>query len=899
MKKKILRISAFVVLLLVALLIALPYIIESKAGKLLKANVNNNINGEFNFSDLSLSLYSNFPNARVALDQVILVNKEPFKGDTLFSAARVDIKMGILEFFESTDDPIEIQEIKIKEAKASVIINEEGEANYDIALVADSNKPKDKSSKKTILSLESYEITDATLTYADEASNYLLIIEELNHSGKGNLSEIDSELQTRTEAIVSFSMDGNKYLDRNTIHLDSRIGVDLENNRYTFKESEAHINRLPLSFEGFVILREDEQEMDLTLKTISSDFKNFLALIPEKYSKDISGLETRGNFDLAGHFHGILGEETIPAFSFQINAQDASFKYPELPKKVEHIYIDALVENKTGRPEDTSIHLENAAFQIDDDVFKVQAILTKILGNMGVVSHASGSVNLDNLSRAYPVPASVDISGRLTGDINAEFSLDDIEKRNYKNISLSGDVSAKGLNYAFDALPNPLKVHTLKAELGTRNIDIKEIAGITGSTDFSATGTLQNALGFLFNEEVLKGNFEMKSNSFVVSDLIQEESEEEKEESEEESFKIPTYLNLYLNAIVGKAVYDNVVLYDLSGKLRIKDEEITFSEISSRMLDGRLIFDGIVSTKDEKPSFSANLDMSKLNIGSTFETIELMKLLSPAANALDGRLNTTMTLSGNLTDQLDLDFNSLTGNVLAEILTAKISPEKAPVTSLLDNTLGFVALDKLDLSGLKTAFAFENGQVRVKPFKMQYEDISVQLSGGHTFSNALDYQLSFDVPAKYMGDNVNKLLAGIGDESLENITVPVVAKIGGSYGKPEIKTDLKAQAKLLTDQLVEIQKEKYIKRGQKEVNKLIGNVLAGNETKDTETDGPNKSVTKTEDILSKTLKNNSDSLDGISEKESEKEAVKEAAKSILGGLLNSKTKRVTAKDTLN
>ena len=503
----------------------------------------------------------------------------------------------------------------------------------------------------------------------------------------------------------------------------------------------------------------------------------------------------------------------------------------------------------------------------------------------------------DNLTQAYPVPPSVDLSGRLTADINTAFTLIDIENQDYQKIVLSGVLNVTGLNYPFESLPHPLKIHTLNAELGPKKIEISEIAGITGSTDFSAVGELQNTLGFLFNDGVLKGNFEMKSNSFVIEDLMVEGSDNESEIAEEETFKIPTYLDLNLNALVGKAVYDNVVMYDLVGNLRIKDEVITFSEISSRMLDGRLVFDGLVSTKDEKPSFRMALDMTRLNIANTFESIELMQLLSPAAKALDGRFSTKMALAGNLTDQLDLDINSISGDVLAEILTAEMSPDRAPVTKLLDNTLGFVVLDKLDLSGLKTAFSFKDGQVQVKPFTVKYEDISLELSGGHSFANALDYELTLDVPARYMGDDVNKLLAGIGDESLEGITVPVIANIAGSYKEPKISTDLKSQVRAVTNQLVEIQKQKYINKGKKEVNKLIGNMLTGNDENDSNSKDDDNTSVQTAHIIEKTLQNNSDSSKKISTKGSGDKAVKETAKSILGGLLKSKS--ITSKDTLN
>ena len=507
-------------------------------------------------------------------------------------------------------------------------------------------------------------------------------------------------------------------------------------------------------------------------------------------------------------------------------------------------------------------------------------------------------MNLNNLAEAYPVSDDLGLSGIFKGDIHSTFNLADIENENYKNIDLAGEIDVKGLNYAFESLPSPLKVHHLSASLGPKVIEINEIAGITGTTDFSATGKLRNTLGFLFNEEVLRGQFEMRSNSFVIADLMQEEEQQEVQATtDEEPFKVPAYVDISLEAMVGKAIYDKIVMYDLVGNLRIKDEQITFSEISSRMLDGRIAFSGNVSTQGQKPEFKMAMDMTKLNIAKTFESVDLMQVLGPAAKSLEGRFNTNISLSGNLTEQLDLDLNSLSGNLLAEILTARVKPDGTPVTQLVNNRMSFLSLDKLDLAGLKTAVSFEDGQVKIKPVKLKYEDIGIEISGGHSFASMLNYNLTFDVPAKYMGEDVNRLLASIGDESLEDVSVPVVANIGGSYAQPKIKTDMKAQAKALTNELVDIQKEKYINKGKKEVNQLLNNVLASENEKNDNTEG---AVSATEAVSEMLGKPDSDEKDQSTDSaNTTDEVLKDKAKSILGGLLKSKSKAVTAKDTLN
>ena len=70
-------------------LIAAPFFLESKIGDIIKNNVNNNVNATLDFSEADLSLFSSFPNAEVSLEDVVLLNKAPFEGDTLFASKKV------------------------------------------------------------------------------------------------------------------------------------------------------------------------------------------------------------------------------------------------------------------------------------------------------------------------------------------------------------------------------------------------------------------------------------------------------------------------------------------------------------------------------------------------------------------------------------------------------------------------------------------------------------------------------------------------------------------------------------------------------------------------------------------------------------------------------------------
>ncbi|HKL91210.1 MAG TPA: hypothetical protein VJ880_08510, partial [Allomuricauda sp.] len=403
MKKKVLKITGITLLVLLAIIIALPLFLQGKIEEIIKTKVNNSINATLDFEDVDLSLLKSFPYANVGLTNLSLVNKAPFEGDTLFASSEIELSMSIKELFKSADEPIVIKTLNIDGALLHIKADTEGNANYDIAKESEtttSATPEESSSNFT-LNMDSYAITNSEIIYEDLGNRMVLDISEMNHSGTGDLSLEKSELKTLTDALVSFEMDSTKYLNKNKINLDALIGIDLKENKYTFLENKALVNQLPLVFDGFVQVNEDNQEVDITFKTPSSDFKNFLAVIPEAYAANIENVQTTGNFEVNGEFKGVVDDEHIPTFKIAINSENASFKYPDLPKSVRNVYIDTEINNETGITEDTYVNINRLSFLIDEDKFNLNAKIRELMGNTKVNAHMDGRINLANISQAY------------------------------------------------------------------------------------------------------------------------------------------------------------------------------------------------------------------------------------------------------------------------------------------------------------------------------------------------------------------------------------------------------------------------------------------------------------------------------------------------------------------
>ncbi|MCF7559209.1 AsmA family protein [Sabulilitoribacter multivorans] len=883
--KKALKITGITLLIIIALLIAIPFAFQGQIKDIVKRFINENLNAKVEFSDVSLSFIRSFPQAHVTVSDLVITNFEPFKDETLASAKNIAFTMSVKELFKkASEDPIVVNSINIDEALLTLKTDKFGNNNYDITKEKENQVAAD-SNQSFAFDIENYSINKSALTYLDEASNIMLSVTELNHEGNGIFSAETSELNTKSEANVSISMDSTNYLSNNPVKLDAVIGLDLNNNIYTFKDNKGYINDLPLEFKGSVKLVENGQEIDLTFENPESDFKNFLAVIPKEYSKNIEGVQTTGDFKVKGIIKGISSDETIPNLDISITSNNASFKYPNLPKRVSNITINTEIKNTTGITDDTYIDIKTLNFKIDDDVFKSSATLKNITKNMLVNADIDGVLNLANLTKAYPIELEKALTGILKAKLNTSFDMNAIETNAYERIKNNGSASITDFVFSSEDIVNPIHISNADMTFNPGTVSLNNFKAKTGDSDINATGTIKNLLGFLLSNNTLKGNFNVNSNLFKVSDFMTADDKvaaENKTTTQNESLKIPAFLECIINANAKTVVYDNLNLKDVTGTLFIKDQQASLENMTSSIFDGALSISGDISTKNETPTFNLKLGANDFDIAKSFKELELLQNIAPIAKLLQGKLNTTLNLSGDLDSEFSPNLSTVSGNALAELLATRIGNNQSELINKLEGALSFIDFDKLNLKDLKTNLTFANGKVSVKPFDLKYEDITIRVSGSHGFDKSLEYSAVFDIPAKYLGSEVNRLIGKINTEEAKNITIPVTANIGGTVTSPTVKTDLTSGVTNLTKQLIEIEKQKLLNQGKDKVKDMLGDLIGSNKTK---TDSLQKNQNNTV----------KDVLDGITGNKTQTDSTKtnttkDAVKNVLGGLLNKKKK---------
>ncbi|RXM43049.1 AsmA-like C-terminal region-containing protein [Flavobacterium sp. YO64] len=868
MLKKILKISAIVIVVFVAALFAIPYFFKDQIKAKIADAINESVDAKVSFADADLSLFKNFPNAAVGIEKLVIINKAPFEGDTLVSLGELNLKMSIKELFKGKDEPLNIQGITSENGLVNIIFNKDGVGNFDIALKDKKDTAKDNASKPLSLKIQNYKIENFTFRYIDQGSKIKMAIDSLNHEGTGDFTNSKLDLTTKSTAKVSLDMDKINYMKNVKLTLDAVLGIDLDQSKYTFKENKALINQLPLEFDGFIQMVEAGQIYDLKFKTPTSSFTNFLGLIPSGYSSSLDGVKTTGDFTVAGFAKGQLTDTTVPKFNIAIASNNASFQYPNLPKSVQNIVIDTKIINETGILNDTYVNLDKLSFRIDQDVFNAKANIRNITVNPFVNAALKGTINLANLSKAYPIKMDKPLAGILKADVTTQFDMASVEKSQYQNIKNAGTMSLSGFKYT-DENNKSMNISTALVEFNPSTINLKQFNATTGKSDLAINGVLENFYGFMFKKQELRGNFNMSSNQLAVDDFMtagepakaETKTETKTAAKPAEAMKIPAFLNCTLNAKATTVLYDNLKLKDVSGKLIIKDEKALLENFKTSIFGGTIGLTGAVSTKTKVPTFDMNLGFNQVDIAQTFTQLDMMKKIAPIAGIINGKLNSTVKLNGNLdANELTPDLKSISGDLLGQLLSTTVNSKNSTLLNALGSNIKFIDMNKVNLNDIKAALTFDNGKVNVKPFDIKYQDIKITVGGTHGFDQTMNYNLKLDVPAKYLGNEANAFIAKMSPADAAKLqNIPINAIITGNFSNPKISTDMKTAVSSLATQVANQQKEKLTQKGTAALTDLINK---NTKAKDTTQAAKTEKEQKTQEVTKKA----SDLLNGLFKK---------------------------------
>jgi len=460
---KVLKITGITIAVILFLLFIIPLLFPGKIASEVKKIANERLDTKLDFSKSRLSFFTHFPSLTVSLDDLSLTGSKPFSNDTLLKADQVAFGINLKRLI--FDNEVKINKLYISDALINVMVNEKGQANYNI-YVAPKDEKNDPNAPEegTAIRLERIDLENCHVKYNDRSAKILVDAQGFNYVGKGNLSEDIFDLATdaRIENL-DFYYNRTAYLRKKEVRADLITRINTHALSFILQKNELNINKLPLKFTGLFSILRDGYKINIKAASENTTVKDLLSVMPPEYLTWLEKTDISGRSDLVFTFKGDynVAKKQKPNLAFNLKINEGSVNYQNAPVPLTDFQVDLNAILPSLDPEQLLINLRTLKFKVGEKDYFNAYLHSKGLSEMDINANVKGALDLAVVDAALGL-TSVDVKGILKTDIQARGTFSTSKKLFPKTI---GGISLRNGWLKTEYYPNPITNITFVANM--------------------------------------------------------------------------------------------------------------------------------------------------------------------------------------------------------------------------------------------------------------------------------------------------------------------------------------------------------------------------------------------------------------------------------------------------
>ncbi len=781
-----------------------------------------------------------------------IVGVDEFSKDTLVRFRIFRVSVNILSAISKSGPEISSVLLDTPEILAKVL--DSGQANWDIfketETIPDSTIIEESEEENDIkIRLKKFSIKNGNVRYVDLSGGITASLEKLNFTMGGKLGMSQTEIMLHASANpVNVKIDGISYLKNVALNMSIGLSADLDQMNFVFIENEFSLNELSLQFDGSIDLGNENPSLDIRFNTLNTSFKSLISLVPVIYMNDFQDLETEGNLLLSGTVNGIYNEKDsiLPDLVLDLKVENAMFKYPDLPTSIEKINIAVNLNVKGEDLDKTRIDISAFSFEIRDNPVTANLHIQTPISDLQMKGGLSGTIDLSDFSDIVPMDG-ISLDGEIYSSIQLQGRLSSIEEEHYEDFGADGIIRLKNFELNTPDLPVPVKINEAELIFSPMLLELSKLNMKMGTSDIQMNGAMENYLLFVLNDEQLSGSFDLRSGLLDLNEIMPESTDIQEEEIPEDTIslsvvKIPANVDFIFTSSLNHVEFGDIRLDKVQGEILVKDSKLILNGLNMNLLDGSMSVKGEYDVSDTlNPLFDMNLDMTEIDIASAYNSFNMVKILTPFAKDLNGKVSSSLDFSARLGADMMPLISTISGS--GELHSREIQVLSSPVFDQMKNLLKMNKDLTNTFKDVNLSFKIKDGGLEIQPFDIKMGDIHTNVSGSHGLDQSLNYLVKMDVPREYLGSEANELIDNLGAQAASlglnfepGETIPVNFKIRGKIGKPELSLGAgkseragsgvkEAVVKEVKEELVK-QKEELVEEVQEEINEEVEKILA-------------------------------------------------------------------------
>ena len=463
---KILKWTGIVIAGILLLLFLIPLLFPGKVASEVKKIANERLDTKLEFSKSKLSFFTHFPSLTVSLDDISMTGSKPFGNDTLLKADQVAFGINLKRLI--FDSEVKINKLYVSNALINVMVNEKGQANYNIYVAPEDrkNEKEDPNAPEegTAIKLERIDLENCHVKYNDRSAKVLVDAKGFNYIGKGNLSDDIFDLNTDAKIdTLDFYYNRTAYLRKKAVRADLITRINTHALSFILQKNELQINKLPLKFTGLFTILRDGYKINIKAASENTTVKDLLSVMPPEYLTWLEKTEISGKSDLVLSFKGDynVSKKQKPNLAFNLKIKDGAVSYQNAPVPLTDFQMDLNAMLPSLDTEQLLVNLRTLRFKVGEKDYFNAYLHSKGLSEMNVDASIKGALDLAVVDAAIGLEK-IDLKGILKTNIQAKGLFSTSKKLFPKTI---GGISLRNGWLKTDYYPNPIKDITFVANV--------------------------------------------------------------------------------------------------------------------------------------------------------------------------------------------------------------------------------------------------------------------------------------------------------------------------------------------------------------------------------------------------------------------------------------------------
>ncbi len=502
----------------------------------------------------------------------------------------------------------------------------------------------------------------------------------------------------------------------------------------------------------------------------------------------VEGLALKGLFEAAATFKGKvdMANNKFPTITANVALSQGYAKSASFPEALEEMDFNMNINNPDGKVENTLIAINKFGFSMSGEPFQMSGTVKNPMSAVYDLK-AKGIVDIGKMTKIFPIEG-MQLEGKLDMDLIAIGNMALVEAGKFDQLKNSGKVILTQFKYESKDQPKPITISTMQASFDPQRMNIDKLEGKLGKSDMNMTGFVSNYMGYIFQNQTVKGSMVYSGNLLDVNEWVAEKpaqttNSEAVAEVPLTVVQLPGNIDFSFAAKVGKILYSTYQLDNFVGRILLKDGVLRIDQSDFNMLKGSIAMKGAYDPRDvAKPAFNFDFDMKNVSIPEAVAAFSGLEKLAPIAKNMTGDFSSRFNFRGTLGPDMMPILNSMTGLGNIQINNGKVS--EISLVKGLNSIAKTNFPSQAAISDLLINAEIKEGRLFFEPFDMKLGGTPLNFSGSQGIDGTIDYLVKTPIPQQAVSAVASTLgsLTGANMGSIQNVKADV--KAGGSYSKP-------------------------------------------------------------------------------------------------------------------